>query len=161
MGNVKIGDVVHGVGFKHERECLILVEKINRIFDGTVVSISGKVVGESGKISSTRDAILRNDMPRDAGIDYSEPNRDLASYGRMPVEKKGGWVVIPDFEIIDQGKALTETIRDLHRNESIDVNKEDHSVNTCRCTASIVGDATGNIYRVSKTETGCTITRVE
>lgn len=163
MLDVKVGDVVTGYGWRHDKECTLYVEKIN-FYPGTneIMSVSGKVVSESDRLTQINEFIGRCNAHPEKNV-HAGPHSvsvfDGMGYG--PILKHGGWVIIDGYEIAGDPVSLSEKIRKLEIGESIEIKRDDHPINSCRTSASLLGDKYGRKFRVSKTEAGCTIGRTE
>lgn len=163
MLNVKLGDVVAGFGWRNNQDCTMYVDRID-YFPGTndIMGIAGRIVGENGRLTQIREAIPKSHGRPEKDVAGSDHDTDIFSkMGDGPILKRGGWVVVEGYEIIGDPITLSEKIRSLEPGESFDVKIEDHPINSCRTSASLLGDKYGRKFRVVKNEGGCNIERID
>lgn len=163
MLNVKPGDVVAGFGWRNNQDCTMYVDRVDYFpGSGDIMGIAGRVVGENGRITQIREAMPRFHGRPEQDVTSSPHDTDMFSaMANGPILKRGGWVIIEGYEITGDPITLSERIRGLEVDESFDVNKSDHPINSCRTSASLLGDKYGRKFRVVKNEAGCTITRTD
>lgn len=158
MHAVKVDDIVEGFGWRRNKPTIMKVTKLNytQIEEGMLDSISGRVISRHGRLTNVEERIGAIDL-----IATPQGSNTPGIYVPALVKKVGGWKILDDFEIKTEAEPLSARIRDLEEGASLKIERKDHTINTCRCTASLIGDETGNKYRVNKTQYGCKITRVE
>lgn len=157
MEDVKIGDVVHGFGWRRERPTTLKVTEINymNIDSGMLAGVVGRVINRHGRLTHVEESISARDLLHTPeGAD--RPHTNIPSIVRKP----GGWEILHGFEIKSEAEPLAYRIRNLEIGEDLEIKKGSHTINTCRVTASLIGDETENRYKVNKTPTGCKITRI-
>lgn len=158
MHKVSVGDIVEGFGWRRNKQTIMKVTKLNytQIDEGILDSITGRVISRHGRLTTVEETIGAIDL-----INTPKGSNTPGIYVPRIVKKVGGWRILEDFEIKTEAVPLSARIRELEEGASLKIERKDHTVNTCRCTASLIGDETGNKYRVNKTQYGCKITRVE
>lgn len=158
MESVKIGDVVEGFGWRRNKVTMIKVTKIRyaNIDDGMLASVTGRVVNRKGRLTHVEDTISAKDL-----LHRPEGSGEAGTFIPSIVKKPGGWKILHDFEIKSEAEPLSARIRNMGIGEVLEVKRGSHTINTCRCTASLIGDETDRRYSVNKTPYGCKITRVE
>lgn len=159
MDSVKIGDIVEGFGWRRNKPCRIRVTEIRtwNNYEPGIQSVLGEVISPHGRITNIIESISAVDLV------HGPNDQDGLAIESVPViiKKKGGWKIVEGFKPKIAREPLAQRLRELEVDQSLDIPADEHSRNSCRCTATNAKEATGNLYRVTKTESGCTITRID